>query len=173
MSALGTLTVSGVTAFVKGISESEKLRVRYMRQEMKRGAQRMRKSFIRAQLQGAPGIKGGPLAKGKNVFTFVGGDRSSNVRGKIGISRILNVHEQGMTIRPSRGNYLAIREHAGTARERVVALVPQVVIPARLKFAQQIQRESPAVLRKVAEASYRGTEQAMIKAMKQTVGLNG
>lgn len=173
MSAAGTLIVEGMPAFLKGLAESEKLRVRYMRQEMSRGAKRIRKSFIREQLQGPPGIKAGVLAKGKNVFTVVQGDNSADVRGKIGISRILNVHEQGATIRPKSGGWLYLREHAGKSGARIVAVVPQVVIPARLKFAEQVQREAPAVLVKVAEASYRGTAHALEKAMKAGVGLYG
>lgn len=167
MSALGNLAVIGVPAFIKGLGDAQTLSTKYARSEMKRGALRIRKSFIRAQLKGRPGIDAGPLAKGKNVFTFVGGADPSRLYAKIGISRILHVHEKGMTIRPTKGDYLAIRENAGTAREKVVALVPQVVIPARLKFRQQVEREAPRELRKVGEAAARGTEVAMVKAMKQ------
>lgn len=171
MNVLGSIVVRGVPAFINGLEQSEKLRVRYMRSEMKRGAQRIRKRFIQAQLKGRPGINAGPLAKGKNVFTFVNGRTSDAVRGKIGISRILNVHEQGLTIRPKTGRYLAIREKGGTGRDKIVALVPKVVIPARLTFQKQVQREAPAELKKVAEAGARGTAQAMTNAMKRTAGL--
>jgi len=168
-----SIELLGVNELIQGIQDAEKLRVRFMRQEMSRGVKRIRKSFIKAQLQGPPGIKAGVLAKGKNVFTFTGGENSETVRGKVGISRILNVHEQGMTIRPKRGTYLYLREHAGTSREKIIGVVPSVTIPARLKFEQQVLREAPAVLVKVGEAAYRGTETALVKAMKNTAGLNG
>lgn len=167
MSTLGTLAVVGIPAFIKGTQDAKTLQVKYMRGEMKRGAQRIRKSFIRTQLQGAPGIKAGKLAKGKNVFTFVGGSDPTRIYAKVGISRILHVHEKGLTITPTKGQYLAITENRGTSREKIVALVPKVVIPARLKFQQQVEREAPRELRKVAEAAARATEVAMTKALKQ------
>lgn len=169
MASLAQMSVVNLPHFLQGIVESQKLQLRYMRTELKRGAQRIRKHFIREQLKGPPGIKAGTLAKGKNVFTFVKGDDPKSLYAKIGISRILHVHEKGMTIRPAHGGLLYLREQKGKPNERVVAAVPQVVIPARLRFREQVRRESPAELRKVGEAGVRATEVAMTKALKKTV----
>ena len=172
MAALATMAVVNLPAFLQGIVEAQKLQVRFMRTELKRGAQRIRKHFIQRQLHGPPGIKAGKLAKGKNVFTFVGGSDAKSLHAKIGISRILHVHEKGMTIVPKGAGAVFLSDKTGTASTgRIFAVVPRVVIPARLRFRQQVRDEAPAMLKKVGEEGMRASEVAMTKALKKTVGL--
>ncbi len=170
-SALGSMVVANMPAFLTGLQNAQKLQVRYMRTELKRGAQRIRKSFIKSQLQGPPGIKAGKLSKGKNVWTFAGGSSAGTLHAKIGISRVLHVHEKGMTIEPKRGDMLYLSKKTGTlGKGEVFAVVPRVVIPARLKFREQVKRETPEVLRKVGDAGLRATEVAMSKELKKSIG---
>lgn len=155
--------------FLEGLKNADKLSLRYMRTEMKRGAQRIRKLFIKEQLQGPPGIKAGPLAKGKNIWTYVQGDTHKTLAGKIGISRILHTHEKGITIRAKgKAGLLFLREKKlGKGKGDITAVVPQVVIPARLKFRQLVRNRAIPELKKVAAAGLRGTEQALQKALKR------
>ena len=174
MSDILSMSLVNWPSFAKGLVEAQKLKVKFMRQEMKRGSQRIKKTFIREQLQGPPGIKAGPLAKGKNIWTFVTGETSDTISGKIGISRILHVHEVGLTIKPKKGNRLFIRASVGNVATRqmtkeVVAVVPQVKIPARLKFRQLVAKEAPKELAKVAEAGSRGVQVALTNALKKSI----
>lgn len=169
-SNFGHMTVVNLGNFLQGIADAQKLQLRYMRTELKRGAQRIRKSFINKQLKGPPGIKATKLARGKNVWTFAGGSSLASLHAKIGINRILHVHEKGMTIRPTSGTYLYLSAKSGARKGRILAVVPKVVIPARLRFRQQVHAEAPAMLVKVAQAGMRATEVAMSKQLKKSIG---
>jgi len=162
-----SLSVVNMPQFLKATLEAPQLQLKYMRSELNRGVKRIRKNFIRTQLHGPPGITAGKLAKGKNIFTFVSGKSLPQLGAKIGISRILHVHEKGLTIRPKEGGLLYLHEKgAGPVPDRpIFAAVPQVVIPARLKFRQQVQNETPAMLVKVAKAGSRATEVTFKKAI--------
>lgn len=173
------LDVFGLPAFIQGIERAKILSLRFGRGEMKRGLQRVRKSFINTQLKGPPGIKAGTLAQGGNVSTFVGGDDLASLYGQIGISRILHVHEKGMTITPKHGGKLYIQERSKNTRtafqrgskesSTITAVVAQVRIPARLKFRQHVRNETPAMLVKVGKEIARGTEIAMKESLKKVV----
>jgi hypothetical protein len=162
-----TIAIPQMPAFLSAVASTPKVQLRYMRGELSRGLKRMRKRFIASQLQGPPGIKAGPLAKGKNVFTFVSGQSLQLLGGKIGISRILHVHEKGMTMTPKHGTFLYLHaKGSGPVKDRpIVAVVPSVTIPARLHFKLQVQAEAPAMLRKVGEAGARATEVTLRKAL--------
>jgi len=158
-----SMTVVNMPGFLKAIVDTPKVQLRYMRGELSRGVKRMRKSFIQKQLHGPPGIKAeGRLSKGKNVFTFVDGRSLNQLGAKIGISRILHVHEKGLTITAKQGGMLLLHEKG---RGPIFAATRKVVIPARLKFTQQVAQETPAMLRKVGEAGSRATQQTLSKGL--------
>jgi len=162
MNAMVQIAIPQLPAFLKAVVDTPKVQLRYMRGELSRGLKRTRKNFIRAQLHGPPGIKAGVLAKGKNTFTFVAGSTLRGLGGKIGISRILHVHEKGMTITAKGSDKLYL--HA-KGRGPIVAVTDKVVIPARLKFRQQVLTEAPAMLRKVGDAGTRATEVTLRKGL--------
>ena len=167
MKAAVTMVIANWGNFSKGLVNADKRALQFMRREMKRGVNRVRKTFINEQLKGRPGIAAGKLAKGKNVWTYVTGDTTKNISGSIGISRILNVHEQGATIRAKAvGGMLYLR---GKGKGKIIAVVPQVVIPKRLHFRELVRRESPKVLAKVAAEGERAVALELSNALKKTV----
>lgn len=157
-----SITAPQLPKLIDAIAQTPKVQLRFMRTEMSRGLKRLRKLFIQTKLQGPPGIHGGQLAKGKNVSTFVSGKSLKELAGRIGISRILHVHEKGLTI-SAKGSGMLYLKAKGT--KRIIAVVPKVVIPARLGFANLVYRESPALLRKVGEAGKRATETQLKKGL--------
>lgn len=169
------MTIPNIVPFIKAVGLVPQVQLKFMRQEMSRGLKRMRKSFIKTQLKGPPGINAGILAKGRNVFTYVHGKSLPELGGGIGISRILHVHEIGMTIRPKTGKFLYIQERSKGTRvmfqkgskekSRIIAAVPQVVIPSRLKFRAQMNAEAPHMLRRVAAEGQRATEVTLTKGL--------
>lgn len=159
--ALGTMTVVNMPSFLKAIVDTPNVQLKYMRGELSRGVKRIRKNFIQAQLHGPPGITADKLAKGKNVFTYVNGSSLHTLGAKIGISRILHVHEVGLTI-PAHHGMLFLHEKG---RGPIFAMVPEVVIPARLHFVRQVQEEGPAMLLKVGQAGARATEVTLQKGL--------
>ena len=161
MSAV-TIVAPQLPAFIAAIGRTPNTQLKFMRTELSRGVKRIRALFIRTKLQGPPGIHGGPLAKGKNVSTFVNGKSLKDLSAKIGISRILHVHEKGLTIKGKSGGLLYLKAK-GT--KRIVAVVKQVVIPARLGFVTLVQRETPEMLRKVADAGGRATQVELRKGL--------
>jgi len=163
--ALGTIVCEQLPGFISALQETPKVQLKYMRGELSRGVKRIRKNFIQAQLQGPPGINAPKMSQGKNVFTFVQGSSLPALAAKIGISRVLHVHEIGMTI-PAHMGLLYLHE---AGRGPIFAKVPQVVIPARLKFRVQVAAEGPAMLVKVAQAGSRATEVTLKKALAQGV----
>jgi hypothetical protein len=168
MSELFKMTIANWPAMLRGLADAKKLQLRYMRSELKRGAQRIRKSFIDTQLKGPPGITAGPLAKGKNIWTYVhGGGDEGDLFAKIGISRILHVHEIGLTIKARRGKFLFL--HVKGKKSAIFARVEQVTIPARLHFVQEVRDLAPGELAKVAEAGARGVEVGISRALKKTI----
>lgn len=171
MSVASTIVIAQMASFIKAMTDTPKVQLRYMRTELGRGVKRIRKSFIKAQLSGSPGIKATKLAKGKNVFTYVAGSSLDRLGAKIGLSRILHVHDKGMTIRPKEaGGKLYLHESGGVGakgRGPIVAVVPEVVIPARLHFVAQVEREAPAMLLKVAQAGARATHDTLSKGLLQ------
>lgn len=168
---LGQMVLVNGADFLRGIEDAKKLQLSYMRTELKRGANRIRKSFIQTWLHGPPGIDAPNASKGKQVRTYVKGDDAKHLFAEIAISRFLNIHEQGVTIMPKQGDVLYLIEHRqrGTGGE-IVATAPRIVIPARLRFRQHVAAESPAVLRKTAEAGVRASDVALSKALKRTAG---
>jgi hypothetical protein len=174
------LDVLGLPEFINGIERAKILQIRFMRGAFKRGGNQVKRAFIRDQLNGPPGIHGGELKKGKNVFSRVYGETPDSIGVLVGISSILHVHEKGMTIRPKSGGKLFIQERSKGKRipfqkgskedSNVLAVVDQVVIPQRLHFRKQAESMGPAILLKVAQESMRASEVAMASEMKKFVG---
>jgi hypothetical protein len=170
------LDVLGLPEFIKGVERAKILQIRFMRGAFKRGGKQVRKAFIRDQLSGPPGIKGGELKKGKNVFSRVYGDSPDNIGVEVGISRILHVHEKGMIIRPKAGEKLYLQARGSGKRVRfqkgskedssIIAVVPQVVIPSRLRFRKQARYMGPAIVLKAAQEAKRASELALSAALK-------
>lgn len=159
-------------AMVKGINDAHKLQVRYMRGQMSREAKAIRKKFINEQLRGRPGIAAqGKLSKGNNVWTHVEGDSPKTIAGHIGISRILNVHEQGITIHAKNSKGLMYLRGAKTGKGKgpIIAVSPIVRIPARLKFRALVATEAPKALAKVHAAGVRAVDQAISTQLKKSV----
>lgn len=174
-----TVDCFGLPAFIQGVERAKILQIRFMREAFKRGGKKIKKIFIQTQLSGPPGIKGGELKKGNNVFAYVYGDDLDNIGMKVGISRILHVHEIGMTIRSKGGGPLYLQAR-GTGKRipfqrgskedsRVLAVTNQVVIPARLKFRQLAQSMGPEIMQKVASEAKRATEIVLTGALKSVV----
>lgn len=157
------LDVLGMPEFIQGIERAKILQIRFMRGAFKRGGKQVRKAFIRDQLSGPPGIKGGELKKGKNVFSRVYGDSPSSIGVKVGISRILHVHEKGMTITAKGSGKLYL--HA-KGRGPIVAVTDKVVIPSRLRFRKQAESMGPAIVLKAANEAKRATELVLSAALK-------
>lgn len=170
------LDVVGLPEFIQGTQRAKILTVRFMRGAFKRGGMQVRRRFIREQLSGPPGIRGGQLKKGKNVFAHVYGDHPDNIGVKVGISRILHVHEKGMTIRSSGGGPLYLQQRSKGQRipfqkgskesSTVIAVVSQVVIPSRLRFRQLVQSMGPAIVLKAASEARRATSVAISTSLK-------
>jgi len=161
-SSIARVIAPQLPGFISALADTPKVQLRFMKQELGRGLKRIRKTFIRTQLQGPPGIHAGSLAKGKNIFTFAGGESRETLVGKIGISRILHVHEKGMTIEAKPGNTLYIHEK-GT--RRITAVAKRVTIPSRLRFKELVEHEAPAVFVKVGEAGKRAAEVQLKKGL--------
>src|SRR5262245_15808933 len=174
------LDVFGLPEFVKGLERSKKLSIRFMRGEFKRGGKRVVKAFKQQQLSGPPGIEGGQLKKGKSVRSHVYGDDPSNIGVQVGISRLLDVHELGMTIRAKGGGKLLLRKRSKGTRKlftrgskeqgEIIAVTDQVVIPKRLHFKELAKSMAPEIQKKAAQAAVRGTEVAMQESTKRVVG---
>lgn len=159
------LSIPQMPSFLKAIGETPNVQLRYMRSELNRGVKRIRKNFIKAQLHGPPGIKAtGKLSKGKNVRTHVEGKSLGTLGAEIAISRILHVHEKGLTILPKKGAFLFLHEPGGR-KKPIFGVARQVVIPSRLKFRQQVAQETPAMLRKVGDAGVRATQATLTKGL--------
>lgn len=168
-----SMQVVNMAPFLKAVADVPKVQLRFMRSEMKRGVARIRKSFIAKQLRGRPGIDAkGRLSKGGNIKAFVVGKTLKDLDGVMGISRLLHVHEKGMTIKATgkRGLLFIHAKGTGNVKDRpIVAVVPQVVIPKRLHFEQQVKAEGPAVLVKVAQASARATQVTLEKGLSRAI----
>lgn len=165
MSAIGTLTAVNMPGLLGALIDAPKVQLRYMRTELDRGVKRIRKSFMLKQLHGPPGIHAeGKLGKGKNIFTFVQGKSLPELGAKIGISRILHVHEKGLTIVPKSSSILILHAPGGR-KSPIIGFAKKVVIPARLKFRQQVTAETPAMLRKVGDAGTRATHETLKKGL--------
>lgn len=159
-----SIAVLGAKEFVAGLKDAQLLKVRYMRSELKRGGQRVRREFIRRDLSGPPGIHGGPWRKGKAVFSFVQGSSDDDLAVNVGINKALRVHEEGHTFHPVKGSWLYIRTNkAGRGTGTIVGRVKQVVIPKRTHFVDLTKEMAPDVLRKAAEAGVRGVQVAVQK----------
>lgn len=163
-----SITLLGATEFIRGIQEAQITKVRFMRSELKRGGQRVRREFIRRDLSGRPGIHGGKFRKGKSVFSFVKGTSDNDLAVNVGLSKGLNVHEQGFTFLPKKGSYLYIRKGKhGRGTGTIVARVKQVTIPKRTHFVPLTKQMAPEVLRKAGEAGVRGVQVAVEKSSKR------
>jgi hypothetical protein len=171
-----TVDCFGLPAFIQGVERAKILQIRFMREAFKRGGKQIRKMFIKTQLSGPPGIKGGELKKGKNVFAYVYGEDLEQIGMKVGISRILHVHEVGMTIRSKGGGplYLQARsmgtripfQRGSKEESSVIAVTNQVVIPARRQFRLLARSMGPAIMLKVASEAKRATEIVLTAALK-------
>lgn len=150
-----SIEIPQMPAFLKAIEATPKEDLKAMRGAMSKGLKRIKKNFIRTQLHGAPGITAGKLARGKNIFTYVNGKSFAGFGGKIGISRILHVHEVGLTIKAHHGMLYLHEKGKGSP---VFAIVPQVRIPARLKFRAEVATESKQLFADVGAAATNATK---------------
>jgi hypothetical protein len=158
-----TISAPQLPRFIQAIGEVPRAQLRFMKSELGRGLNRMRKNFRKTQLHGAPGIHGeGKLSKGKNTFAWLDAKSLEHLSGTIGISRILNVHEQGLTIVAKKGGTLYLHEKG---RGPIFAVAKKVVIPSRLRFQAQVIAEAPAMLVKVAQEGLRATEVTLRKGL--------
>ncbi len=159
-------------ALINGVDDAKRLSLRYERTELKRGAQRIRKTFINEQLKGPPGIKAGKLARGKNIWTYATGNTHKDLYAKIGISRILHVHEKGITLpmsgkAKSKSGLLYLHKKGKTSP--IIAVVKSVRIPKRLNFKGLVLREAPKELANAAKAAARGVEEGLSKQLKKNI----
>lgn len=163
-----SITLLGATEFIRGIKDAQLTKVRFMRSELKRGGQRVRREYIRRDLSGRPGIHGGAFRKGKQVFSFVKGASDNDLAVNVGISKGLRVHEEGFTFHPKTGEFIYIRKNKhGRGTGEIVARVKQVVIPKRTNFVPLTRLMAPEVLRKAGEAGMRGVQVAVEKSSKR------
>jgi len=175
-----TLDCVGLPEFIRGVERAQILSVRFMRGAFKRGGAQVRRRFIREQLSGRPGIKGGELKKGKNVFAHVYGDSLDTIGVQVGISRILHVHEKGMTISSRGGGPLFLQKRSKGQRtlfvkgskesSKIIAVTNQVVIPPRLRFRQLAESMGPAIVLKAKNEAARATQVAISTELKKVAG---
>jgi hypothetical protein len=159
--------VSGIREFEHAVDEAQKKKLTFMRSELKRGGVRIRREFIRRDLSGPPGIKGGGFKKGKQVFSSVTGE-AKDLGVRVGISRALRIHEEGFTFRPVKGVWLFIR--TGTrGKKQIVARAKQIFIPKRTNFRGVVKEQAPAVLEKVAAAGVRAVEVTIQRRMDRAI----
>jgi hypothetical protein len=173
------LDVVGLPEFIHGVERAKILTVRFMRGAFSRGGKQVRRRFINEQLKGPPGIKGGELAKGRNVFSRVYGDHPDNIGVQVGISRILHVHEKGMTIHSKGGGPLYLQKRSKGKRvlfqkgskedSTILAVVNEVVIPARLHFRKLAESMGPAIVLKAAQEAMRATDVAISTELKKVL----
>jgi hypothetical protein len=151
----------------QALTTAPQLVQRNVKSELFRWTRRVRKKVIRERLSGAPGITGGQFKKGKHVQAFVTGRDLASLKAVNKISRILRVHEDGATIRPTHGEWLYLSKKTRVAgKGHVFARVRQVVIPARLGFEALWRRELPQAYEKVNDAVHRAMREAIDKQMK-------
>ncbi|MCS6297162.1 MAG: hypothetical protein H8K09_13080 [Nitrospira sp.] len=163
-----SIVLLGAAEFIRGIKEAQLTKVKFMRSELKRGGQRVRREFIRRDLSGRPGIHGGKFRVGKKVFSFVKGASENELAVNVGISKSLRVHEEGFTFRPKTGEFIYIKkDRTGRNDGTIVAKVRQVVIPKRTNFVPLTKQMAPEVLRKAGEAGMRGVQVAVEKSSKR------
>ena len=161
-----TVTIPQMPAFIRAIVATPNEELKAMRRSLSKGVKKIRTNFIRTQLQGPPGIAAGKLAKGKNVFTYVNGSSLQTLGAKIGISRILHVHEVGLTI-SAKGHGLLFLHEKG--RGPVFAVVPKVRIPARLRFRAEVAAEAPPMLAQVGLSALDATRTTLQKGLLQGI----
>lgn len=163
-----SIALLGAAEFIRGIKDAQLTKVKFMRSELKRGGQRVRREYIRRDLSGRPGIHGGQFRKGKQVFSFVKGQSDNDLAVNVGISKGLRVHEEGFTFHPKTGRFLYIRKNKhGRGTGDIVARVKQVTIPKRTNFVPLTKQMAPDVLRKAGEAGVRGVQVAVEKSTKR------
>ena len=163
------IIVTGVKEFAQGIEDAQKAKVRFMRSEMKRGGNRIRRQFIRTDLSGLPGIKGGVFRTGKHVFSFIKAeDTTDEPMLFIGINRALRVHEEGHTFTPTKGEWLFLRKGKRGHKE-VFAKVKRVVIPKRTHFRDTVTSMAPDEMEKAAKEGARGIELAIQRRMDRVI----
>ena len=149
--------------FIAGIGSVPNVQLKFMRQELGRGLKRIKKLFIRTQLSGPPGIRLGTNAK-KNVRSHASGTTLANLGGFIAGSRLVHVHEKGVTITAKGGGLLYLIDKK---KQKILGVAKKVVIPARLRFRQLVRNETPEMLKKVAEEGMRATEVTLRKSLER------
>lgn len=160
-------TAVNIEELRQAFDDAPKDTFRFVKQELFRFARRTRKKLIRERMQGAPGIKGGVLARGGNVKAFQTGTDLGSLKAVNKISRILRTHEEGHTFRPVRGEFLFLSKKNGKAGQgRIFARVRSVTIPSRLGFESLWRREVPDGQARVHDAMERGVRVAMERRLK-------
>jgi hypothetical protein len=166
-----TVVIYNLEEFQQALTDAPKEVFTFVKQEMGRGVNRFRKTFIRERLRGRPGILWTNTKQvGGNVKTSLTGTDLADLTAKVKLSRFLQVHELGATITPKKGPYLFLRKTAGNRFQgnpgKIFAKVKSVTIPARLGFVTLWDREKGAIVTKVAAAIDRGFQVAMERRVK-------
>lgn len=133
---------------------------RFVKQGMGRHVRKFRRRMVKERMSGPPGIRGGKMKekKNKNLKVFVFGRTRQTLVAGATISRFLRAHEEGRTIRPRKGKYLAIKESG-----EIVALASQVKIPARLGFVDLWKKMEPEGIERIRKDTARGMKVAAQK----------
>lgn len=156
-----------IDELIAALNDAPTETARFVKTELFRFARRVRRKLIRERMQGAPGIKGGVLARGGNVKGFQTGSDLPSLKAVTKISRILRTHEEGHTFRPVKAAALFLSKKTGKAGQgKIFARVKSVTLPARLGFEALWRREVPDGTERVHDAMARAMRVAMEKRMK-------
>lgn len=133
-----------------------------------RFARRVAKRVKKESLSGRPGIQGGPWARAKdrNIQGLTKGTELRDLQGIVRVSRILRTHVEGATIKASSG-LLTLHTKTGIkGKGTVLAQVPSVRIPKRVRVVEPWEQELPRVAKDVHAALARAMKAALDKQMK-------
>lgn len=169
------------------LKDAPDLQTRFVRSEMRRFGKRVRAKVVRNRVKGRPGIKWrgptGPSAKdkgsgvglggtkklGKNIRSWITGDQAADITANVRISRLLRVHEDGLTITAKPGKWLTILDPKARkqGKREIIALVKKVKIPARLKFRETFNELVPDARLRVEKAMDRAADLLEKRANKR------
>lgn len=94
-----TVETINIDALLRAMAEAPDLAATYLKQEMGRSANRVRRRFIAQRMSGPPGITGGAWRRQKwHVRTKAEGRELVDLAALVDISRFLAIHETGGVI---------------------------------------------------------------------------
>ena len=164
--------VLGAAAVREMLKDAPDIETRFVKQEMKRFGKRVRAKVVRNRVKGRPGIKwrgptgggkgadsiqgvGGKKRLGKNIKSWASGKDTGNIIANVKISRLLRIHEDGLTINAKAGKWLTIIDRKKPlidGKPQIIALVKKVRIPPRLKFRETFKSLEPDARVKIEKA---------------------